>query len=101
MEPEAPARFSTMNGCFSESLSFAAISRASGSTEPPGGNGDTNFTGLSGQACAPAAALKHSSKTLTSKANRFIEASGKSDELQENHHQADHRGKPDAGAEHW
>src|SRR5258708_7662900 len=51
MMPEAPVRFSTMNCCLSESVSFAAISRASGSTEPPGGYGDTNLTGLVGQSC--------------------------------------------------
>src|SRR5258708_29836391 len=51
MMPEAPVRFSTMNCCLSESVSFAAISRASGSTEPPGGYGDTNLTGLLGQSC--------------------------------------------------
>src|SRR5258708_10733394 len=51
MMPEAPVRFSTMNCCLSESVSFAAISRASGSTEPPGAYGDTNLTGLVGQSC--------------------------------------------------
>src|ERR1700682_4223989 len=49
MMPEAPVRFSTMNCCLSESVSLAAKSRASGSTEPPGGYGETNLTGLSGQ----------------------------------------------------
>jgi len=37
MMPEAPVRFSTMNCVFSESPTFAASRRASGSTEPPGG----------------------------------------------------------------
>src|SRR3954470_17578431 len=49
MMPEAPVRFSTMNCCFSESVSLAANRRASGSTEPPGGYGETNFTTLVGQ----------------------------------------------------
>src|SRR5712671_6567222 len=49
MMPEAPVRFSTMNCVLSESLSLAAKRRASGSTEPPGGYGETNLTGLSGQ----------------------------------------------------
>src|SRR5438445_1487022 len=54
MMPEAPVRFSTMNCCLSESESFAANRRASGSTEPPGGYGETNLTGLVGQSCARA-----------------------------------------------
>src|SRR5206468_10818530 len=41
-----------MNCCPSESASLTPSLRASGSTEPPGGNGTTNFTGLVGQACA-------------------------------------------------
>src|SRR5712671_2808139 len=49
MMPEAPVRFSTMNCVLSESVSLAANRRASGSTEPPGGYGETNLTGLSGQ----------------------------------------------------
>src|SRR5688500_2815831 len=49
MMPEAPVRFSTMNWAFSDSPIFAANMRASGSTEPPGGYGDTNLTGLLGQ----------------------------------------------------
>src|SRR5258706_15937125 len=49
MMPEAPVRFSTMNCCLSESPSFAANRRASGSTEPPGGDGETKFTTLFGQ----------------------------------------------------
>src|SRR6185436_17946542 len=53
MMPEAPVRFSTMKGCFSESCSFAASSRASGSTEPPGGYGETNLTTWVGHSCAP------------------------------------------------
>src|SRR5580765_4346742 len=54
MIPEAPVRFSTMKFCLSESVSFAASRRASGSTEPPGGYGETNFTGLVGHSCAQA-----------------------------------------------
>src|SRR5438874_4149451 len=41
-----------MNCCPRESASLAPSMRASGSTEPPGGNGTTNFTGFVGQACA-------------------------------------------------
>src|SRR6267378_4063152 len=41
-----------MNCCPSVSANLAATKRASGSTEPPGGNGTTNFTGRVGQACA-------------------------------------------------
>src|SRR6266849_5894494 len=41
-----------MNCCPSVSANLAATKRASGSTEPPGGNGTTNITGLAGQACA-------------------------------------------------
>src|SRR3989440_6144489 len=40
------------NGCPRESASLAPNMRASGSTEPPGGNGTTNFTGFVGQVCA-------------------------------------------------
>src|SRR5690348_1339142 len=54
MMPEAPVRFSTMNCCFSDSESFAAKSRASGSTDPPGGYGETNFTMRVGHSCAVA-----------------------------------------------
>src|SRR5205085_2404600 len=54
MTPEAPVRFSTMNCCFSDSLSFAAKMRASGSTEPPGGYGETNLTTRVGHSCASA-----------------------------------------------
>src|SRR5688500_13665958 len=54
MMPEAPVRFSTMNCCLSESPSLAANRRAKGSTEPPGGYGETNLTGLLGQSCANA-----------------------------------------------
>src|SRR5690348_610942 len=53
--PEPPVRFSTMNGCLSDSCSLAAKRRASGSTEPPGGYGETNFTTCVGHSCAPAA----------------------------------------------
>src|SRR5262245_53106192 len=49
MMPEAPVRFSTRKFCFSESVSLAAKRRASGSTEPPGGYGETNLTTLVGQ----------------------------------------------------
>src|SRR5690349_13558327 len=52
MMPEAPVRFSTMNCCLSESDSFAANRRASGSTEPPGGYGETNLTTLVGHSWA-------------------------------------------------
>src|SRR5258705_7680404 len=41
-----------MNCCPRESASLAPRMRASGSTEPPGGNGTTNFTGFAGQVCA-------------------------------------------------
>src|SRR5260221_5853804 len=41
-----------MNCCPRESASLAPSMRASGSTEPPGGNGTTNFPGLVGQVCA-------------------------------------------------
>src|SRR6267143_3954141 len=54
MIPEAPVRFSTMNCCFSDSASFAARMRASGSTEPPGGYGETNLTSRAGHSCAKA-----------------------------------------------
>src|SRR5216683_502096 len=65
MMPEAPVRFSTMNCCFSDSVSFAARMRASGSTEPPGGYGETNLTGLVGHSCAKAGNERHSnSKSL-------------------------------------
>src|ERR1051326_504381 len=50
--PEAPVRFSTMKFCLSESVSVAAKRRASGSTEPPGGYGETNLTTLFGQSSA-------------------------------------------------
>src|SRR2546428_6457070 len=54
MMPEAPVRFSTMNCCLSEAESFAANRRASGSTEPPGGYGETNLTSRAGHSCARA-----------------------------------------------
>src|SRR5437660_6144998 len=41
-----------MTCCPRGSASLAPSMRASGSTEPPGGNGTTNFTGLVGQVCA-------------------------------------------------
>src|SRR5438552_388341 len=67
MMPEAPVRFSTMNCCLSDSLSFAARMRASGSTEPPGGYGETNFTTLVGQSCAcTGSASSASNKNLKS-----------------------------------
>src|SRR5204863_203226 len=67
MEPEAPGLFSTMNCCLSASLSLAATRRASGSTEPAGGNGTTNETGFEGQSCARAgtAAASNNTRTLT------------------------------------
>src|SRR3989440_188865 len=40
------------NGCPRESASLAPNMRASGSTEPPGGDGTTKFTGVVGQVCA-------------------------------------------------
>src|SRR5207244_2505764 len=46
------SRFSTMNCWCSDSPSFAAKMRARGSTEPPGGYGDTNFTTLVGHSWA-------------------------------------------------
>src|SRR2546425_5069680 len=54
MMPEAPVRFSTMNCCLSEAESFAANRRASGSTEPRGGWGETNLTSRAGHSCARA-----------------------------------------------
>src|SRR5689334_21418243 len=60
MIPEAPVRFSTMNCCLSASVSLAAKSRASGSTEPPGGYGETNLTVLVGHSCANAGNDRHS-----------------------------------------
>src|SRR4051812_30401112 len=42
-----------MNCWPSVSPSFAPSSRASGSTEPPGGNGTTSFTGFVGQSPEP------------------------------------------------
>src|SRR3989442_11608183 len=67
MMPEAPVRFSTMNCCLSDSVSFAARMRASGSTEPPGGYGETNFTTFVGHSCAwTGSASSASSKNLKS-----------------------------------
>src|SRR5439155_24648015 len=63
MMPEAPVRFSTMNCCLSETESFAANRRASGSTEPPGGYGETNLTGFVGQSCAKAGNARSRRKT--------------------------------------
>jgi hypothetical protein len=54
IEPDAPGLFSTMNCCPSSSLSLVPSSRASGSTEPPGGNGTTSLTGFVGHCCAAA-----------------------------------------------
>src|SRR5437868_1555536 len=64
--PEAPVRFSTMNCCFSDSDSLPAKSRASGSTEPPGGYGETNLTTRLGHSCACAvpARTKKATRTL-------------------------------------
>src|SRR3954468_24753136 len=64
MMPEAPVRFSTMNCCLSDSVSFAANTRASGSTEPPGGYGETNLTTFVGQSCAHAAAAQNDRMTV-------------------------------------
>src|SRR5229473_8658484 len=67
MMPEAPVRFSTMNCCLSDSVSFAARMRASGSTEPPGGYGETNLTTFVGHSCAWTGSARHaSSKSLKS-----------------------------------
>src|SRR5690349_10843599 len=61
-----------MNCWCSDSLSFAAKMRASGSTEPPGGYGDTNFTTRVGHswACAP---IANASKTKNRDRPRFLE----------------------------
>ena len=48
MLPPAPATFSTKNCCFSDSVSFVAISRAAMSVGPAGANGTMIFTGLLG-----------------------------------------------------
>src|SRR2546421_8498626 len=74
MMPEAPVRFSTMNCCLSESVSFAARMRASGSTEPPGGYGETNLTTLVGHSCADngAATVKMASATKNRDRPRFV-----------------------------
>jgi hypothetical protein len=66
IEPDAPGLFSTINCCFSDSLSFTPTSRASGSTEPPGGNGTISFTGFVGHSCAAAGAAA-SAASATSK----------------------------------
>src|SRR2546430_8971059 len=63
MMPEAPVRFSTMNCCLSDSPSFAERMRASGSTEPPGGYGETNLTSRAGQSCAKAGNERSSRKS--------------------------------------
>src|SRR5687767_9906266 len=55
MEPDAPTLFSTMNCCPVCCVSWAAKTRATWSTEPPGGNTAMIFTGLAGHACATAA----------------------------------------------
>src|SRR5438105_12828462 len=62
MMPEAPVRFSTMNCCLSDSVSFAARMRASGSTEPPGGYGETNLTTFVGHSCACSGRASSASK---------------------------------------
>src|SRR4051794_18579390 len=68
MMPDAPVRFSTMNCCLSDSVSLAPSSRARGSTDPPGGYGETNLTGFSGQLCERTgrekAIAKHRRKNL-------------------------------------
>src|SRR6267142_1036295 len=61
MMPEAPVRFSTMNCCLSDSVSLAARMRASGSTEPPGGYGETNLTTFVGHSCATAGSASSAS----------------------------------------
>src|SRR5438132_12953765 len=63
MEPDAPGLFSTMNWCLSESDSLTPSRRASGSTEPPGGNGTTSLTGLVGHSCAFATVAKKANVT--------------------------------------
>src|SRR5258706_13791489 len=50
----APGRLSTITVCLHCSLSFCAIARATTSVPPPGGNGTTMRTGLSGYAAATA-----------------------------------------------
>ena len=50
--PPAPARFSTTNGCLSESCSFSFISRVTSSEGPPGGKVISMRTGFTGHACA-------------------------------------------------
>src|SRR3954470_22613194 len=75
MMPEAPVRFSTMNCVLSESVSLAARRRASGSTDPPGGYGDTNLTGLSGQFCATTGRQNKSERKKTASLERHISSS--------------------------
>ncbi|MNT65093.1 hypothetical protein D3C72_2030460 [compost metagenome] len=75
MVPVAPALFSTTNDCLSCSPSLFATERATESVAPPGGNGTTIVTGLSGQAwAAPAAAIKLS-PAIHLRALRFISVS--------------------------
>src|SRR5262245_58326918 len=64
MMPQAPVRFSTRKFCLSEPVSLAARRRASGSTEPPGGYGETNLTGLVGQSWANAGNARPSKRTI-------------------------------------
>src|SRR5882762_8417901 len=59
-----------MNCCPRESASLAPRMRASGSTEPPGGNGTTNFTGLVGQACATTVSGASAQTTIAAAAAR-------------------------------
>src|SRR5258706_15331509 len=75
MMPEAPVRFSTMNCCFSDSPSFAARMRASGSTEPPGGYGETNLTTLVGHSCALTGRASSASSASRKKLKRHIASS--------------------------
>ena len=53
MVPVAPALFSMIKLPPKRSCSLGAKVRAMRSVEPPGGNGTTKDTGLSGQAMAP------------------------------------------------
>src|SRR5438552_4016514 len=57
-----------MNGCPSASASLTPSMRASGSTDPPGGNGTTSFTGLVGQACATATSGASAQTTIVAAA---------------------------------
>ena len=54
MVPVAPALLSTRKDCLNFSVSSGATARATWSVEPPGGNGTTIVTALSGQVWADA-----------------------------------------------